>query len=102
MGVEEGKAIPYVTLHFQPQIVQFSSAQSFHRLRCRRDLRDDSAETLFQSFLREAPLSSSGVGRDVHSLEEMLDGQHQRVDIPAHARTAHKGLLQKRLEEDLC
>ena len=31
----------------------------------------------------------------------MLDGQHQRVDIPVHARTAHKGLLQKRLEEDL-
>ena len=25
-----------------------------------------------------------------------------RVDIPAHARTAHNGLLQKRLEEDLC
>ena len=25
------------------------------------------------------------------SVEEMLDGQHQRVDIPAHARTAHKG-----------
>ena len=25
-----------------------------------------------------------------------------RVDIPAHARTAHKRLLQKRLEEDLC
>ena len=36
------------------------------------------------------------------SAEEMLDGQHQRVDIPAHARFAHKGLLQKRLEEDLC
>ena len=34
--------------------------------------------------------------------EEMLDGQHQRVDIPAKARSAHKGLLQKRLEEDLC
>ena len=34
--------------------------------------------------------------------EEMLDGQHQRVDIPAPARTAHDGLLQKRLEEDLC
>ena len=32
---------------------------------------------------------------------EMLDGQHQRVDIPAHARTAHKGLLQKRMEEKL-
>ena len=36
--------------------------------------------------------------------EEMLDGQHQRVDIPAHARTAHKGLLQTDLKtgEDLC
>ena len=31
-----------------------------------------------------------------------LDGQHQRVDIPAHAKTARKGLLLKRLEEDLC
>ena len=28
--------------------------------------------------------------------EGMLDGQHQSVDIPAHARTAHKGLLRKR------
>ena len=36
------------------------------------------------------------------SAEEMLDGWHQRVDIPTRARTAHKGLLQKRLEEDLC
>ena len=36
------------------------------------------------------------------SAEEMLDGQHQRVDISAHTRTAHKGLLQKRLEEDFC
>ena len=39
---------------------------------------------------------------DVLSAEEMLDGQCQRVDVPASARTAHKGLLQKRLEEDLC
>ena len=36
------------------------------------------------------------------SAEEILDGKHQKVDIPAHARTAHKGVLQKRLEEDLC
>ena len=36
------------------------------------------------------------------SAEEMLAERHQRVDIPAHARTAHKGFLQKRLEEDLC
>ena len=32
--------------------------------------------------------------------EEMLDGQRQGVDIPAHARAAYKGLLLKRLEED--
>ena len=31
--------------------------------------------------------------------EKMLDGQHQREDIPAHARPAHKDLLQKRQEE---
>ena len=36
------------------------------------------------------------------SAEEMLDGQYQRVDVSAHARTAHKGLLQKSLEKDLC
>ena len=35
------------------------------------------------------------------SAEEMLDGQHQKVDIHAHARTAHKDLLQKSLEADL-
>ena len=27
--------------------------------------------------------------------EEMLDGQHQRVDIAAHTRTTHNGLLQR-------
>ena len=36
---------------------------------------------------------------DIVLAEEMLDGHHQRLDIPAHARTAHKGHLQKRLEE---
>ena len=41
-------------------------------------------------------------GRHPGMAEEMLDGQHQRVDIPAQARAAHKGLLQKRPEEDLC
>ena len=29
---------------------------------------DDSADILFQSFLQEALLNSSGMGRDVHSL----------------------------------
>ena len=36
------------------------------------------------------------------SAEEMLYGQRQRVDVPIHARTAHDGFPQKRLEEDLC
>ena len=31
-------------------------------------MRDDSAEVLFQSFLQEALVSGSGMGRDVHSL----------------------------------
>ena len=31
--------------------------------------------------------------------KEILAGQRQRVDIPAHARTAHINFLQKRLEE---
>ena len=31
-------------------------------------MKDDSAEILFQSFLQEALVSSSGIGRDVHSL----------------------------------
>ena len=30
------------------------------------------------------------------SAEEMLDGHHQKVNIPADVRDAHKGLLQKR------
>ena len=30
------------------------------------------------------------------SADEMLNGQHQRVDIFAHVRTVHKGLLQKK------
>ena len=34
------------------------------------------------------------------TLEVMLDGKRQRVDIPTQARTAHRGLLQKRLEVD--
>ena len=36
------------------------------------------------------------------SAEEMLDGQHHRVNIPAQARAARGDLPQKRLEDDLC
>ena len=58
-----------------------SSVQSLDRLGRRGDMRDDSAETLFQSFLQEALRSSGpsavrscGMGRDVHSL--MFSIQH--------------------------
>ena len=54
--------------------VQFSSVQSLDRLGRRGDMRSDSAEILFQSFLLEALVSSPGMGRDVHSL--MLSMQH--------------------------
>ena len=33
------------------------------------------------------------------SAEEMLNWQHQRVDVPAHARTAHDGLRHRRLKK---
>ena len=39
-----------------------------------RDVRDDSAEILFESSLLEALVSSSGMGRDVRSL--MLSTEH--------------------------
>ena len=54
--------------------VQFSSVQSLDRLGRRGDTRDDSAEILLQSFLQEALVSSSGMGRDVYSV--MLSIQH--------------------------
>ena len=46
----------------------FSSVQSLDRLGRRRDTKDASAEILFRSFLHKAVVSSSGMGRDVHSL----------------------------------
>ena len=52
----------------------FSSVQSLDQLVRWGDMRDDSADIPFQSFLQEAPVSSSGKGRDVHSL--MLSLQH--------------------------
>ena len=52
--------------------------------------------------------SNDSLSKTIHqgtspwSAEEMLEEQHPRMDTTAHARTAHKGFLQKRLEEDLC
>ena len=54
--------------------VQFSSVQSLDRSGRWGNMRDNSAEILFQSFLQEALVSSSGKGKDVHSL--MLSNQH--------------------------
>ena len=42
--------------------------QSLDRLGRRGDMRDDSAEILFQSFLQEAIVNCSDTGRDLHSL----------------------------------
>ena len=36
------------------------------------------------------------------SVEEMLDRQHQRIDVTAYAKIAHDSLMQKGLEEDPC
>ena len=55
-----------------------------------------------QQPLRNHPSGHLGGWVKPWSAEEVLDGQHQRVDIPAHARTAHNGLFQKRLDENLC
>ena len=52
--------------------VQFSSVPDW--LGHRGEMKDDSAEILFQSFLQEAVVSSSDMGSDVHSL--ILSVQH--------------------------
>ena len=50
------------------------SVQSLDRLGRRGNMMDDSAEILSQPFVQEGLLSSSGTGRDVHSL--MLSIRH--------------------------
>ena len=61
-----------MSLEFVRQFV--SSVQSLDRFGRWGDMIDESAEVLFQSFMQEALASSSGMGRDVHSL--MLSIQH--------------------------
>ena len=53
---------------------QFSAVQSIDLMSRRRDMRDDPTEILFQSFLQEAIVNISGMGRAVHSL--LLSIQH--------------------------
>ena len=50
-------------------VTNLSSVQSFDGVK--GDMRDDSAEILFQSFLQEALVSSSGIGR--YSLQGVLE-----------------------------
>ena len=53
--------------------------------------------------LQNHPSGHLGVWATPWSAGEMLDEQNHRVGISAHARSPHKGLLQrKRLDEDLC
>ena len=49
--------------------------------------------------LQNHPLKTPGGWAMPWLAEKMMDGQHQRVDIPTHVRTAHKGLLQKKKEK---
>ena len=50
-----------------PSVVQFSSVRTLDRFGRQEDVKDDSADILFQPFLQEALLSSCGIFRDVHS-----------------------------------
>ena len=54
-------------MFYIPVEVLLSSVQSTDRLGRRTDMRDDSAEILFQSFLQEVLVSSSGIGKYLHS-----------------------------------
>ena len=62
----------------------------------------ENAESCRDSLSKTIRRDSLEGGRTPWSVGEMLDEQHQIMDIPAHARTAHNALLQKRPEEDLC
>ena len=68
---------------------QFSSVQSHDRLGRRGDMMDDSVEILFQSVLQLALVSSSGMGRDVHS----FDVVHPAFPLPTTAPTSLRGAL---------
>ena len=52
--------------------VQFSSSYFLERLNRRTDTRDDSADMHFQSFLREAMMSSSGIFFFMLSIQHVL------------------------------
>ena len=51
--------------------------------------------------LRNQSLGHPGGWAMLWSADELLNGQRKRVDNTAHVTTAHDGLSQKRLEDDL-
>ena len=69
-------------------LLRLCSVQFLHQLNHRGDMRDDSPEILFQSFLREATVSRSGVARDLDyltwSIQHFLywPGHHPPSKVP--------------------
>ena len=72
----------FVVLSCNFMFSSVSSVQSLDRLGRLGDMTDDSTEILFQSFLQEAIVSSSGLGRDVYSLMLSI----QQVDLVLNLR----------------
>ena len=70
--------------------VQFSTVLSLDWLGHRGNMGDNSADILFQSFLQEANLSSSGMGRDVHSIFNVV---HPVFRLPTTASPTLQGAL---------
>ena len=66
--VENGKLGPTRQIELTA-LCGFSSVQSLERLGRRGDMRNDLAEILFQSFLHEVIVSSSGMGRLAHRVK---------------------------------
>ena len=74
---------------------QISSVHSLDRLSRRGDTREDSAEILFQSYLREAIVSSPGKGRGV----PLLDFVRSEFLLPATASPTLQGALKECFEQ---
>ena len=68
------------TKHFKKNH-QFSSLQSLDRWGRPGDMKDGSAKILFQSFLQEAIVSSSGIGKEVRFFYVV----HPAFPLPATA-----------------
>ena len=65
-----GSSVQFSSVHFHDRLGRLGEVGGGGA----EDMRDDSAEILFQSFLHEALVNGSGVGSDVHSLK--LSIQH--------------------------